>query len=212
MPELNFQMHDAKPQCQAAEPMLLFNLGIIETTQTPIQSVMLRCQIRIEPGRRRYRAAEQERLLDLFGTPERWGQTVRPMLWTHVSLIVPGFTGSTLVDVPVPCSYDFSLAVTKYFDALEDGDIPLCLLFSGTVFYESEQGLRVAQIPWEKVATYRLPAATWKKLMDLYYPNSAWLRLPKELFDRLAQYKSRRGLPTLERTLETLLAEEPVAP
>ena len=115
----------------------------------------------------------------------------------------------------MPCSYDFSLAATKYFAALEGGDLPLCFLFSGTIFYEAADGaLQVAQIPWEKEATFRLPAATWRALMDLYYPNSAWLCLRKDVFDRLDQYRSRQGLPTWEQALERLLAssEEPVTP
>ena len=125
---------------------------------------MLRCQVRIEPARRRYTPAEKERLLDLFGTPERWGQTLRPMLWTHVSAVVPPFEGEAVVDLPVPCSFDFSLAATKYFAALDGGEIPLCFLFSGTIFYEAaDGGLQVAQIPWEKEATSacrRRPGAT----------------------------------------------------
>ncbi len=172
----------------------------------------LRCQVRIEPAKRRYEAHQQGRLLDLFGTPERWGQTLRPMLWTHVSTVVPPFKGNTAVDLPVPCSYDFNLAATKYFHALDGGDIPLCFLFSGTIFYEAAEGaLQVAQVPWENQASFRLPAATWRELMELHYPNTAYLCLRKDVFDRLDQYRSRRGLPSWEQALERLLvaAEEP---
>jgi hypothetical protein len=107
----------------------------------------------------------------------------------------------------VPCNYDFSLAATKYFDALEGGDIPLCFLFSGTVFYQAEgRGLQAAQIPWDREAFFRLPATTWKELMALYYPDGAWLRLPRDVFDHLAAYRSDRGLPTLEDAVAALLA------
>jgi hypothetical protein len=218
MPDLNFMVEGAEPERFAAEPLLRFKLRLSENIAagarpTPIQSVALRCQVRIEPANRRYDAREKERLLDLFGTPERWGQTLRPMLWTHVSAIVPPFTAVGVVDLPVPCSYDFSMAATKYFAALEDGEIPLCFLFSGTIFYEAEEGtLRVGQISWEKEAYFRLPAVTWRGLMDQYYPNSAWLCLRKDVFDRLSRYKSRQGLPTWEHALERLLsaAEEPL--
>jgi hypothetical protein len=111
--------------------------------------------------------------------------------------------------MPVPCSYDFGLAATKYFDALGRGEIPLCLLFSGTVFYDSEErGLQVSQIPWDKEAYFRLPATAWKALMERYYPSGAWLNLRKDVFDRLNEYKSRRGLPTWEQAVEALLARE----
>jgi Family of unknown function (DUF6084) len=212
MVDLNFQVEKAEPQRVAAEPLLLFKLLVREVTPpggqpTPIHAVVLRCQVRIEPGRRHYTAAEQEQLLDLFGAPERWGQTLRPMLWQNFSAIVPPFTGSGTADLTVPCSFDFSLAATKYFAALEDGDIPLCFLFSGTVFYQSAlAGLQVGQIPWEKEAFYRLPVATWRGLMDLYYPNVAWLCLRHDVFDLLRHYKSRQGLPTWEQTIEQLLA------
>ncbi|HEY7422778.1 MAG TPA: DUF6084 family protein [Gemmataceae bacterium] len=220
MPDLNFQVEGAEPQRFAAVPILLFKLRIAEASTTsqqatPIHAIALRCQVRIEPTRRRYSAAEQERLLDLFGTPERWGQTLRPMLWTHISAVVPPFTGTGAVDLPVPCSYDFSLAATKYFDALQEDDIPLCFLFSGTVFYRTaEDTLQVAQISWEKEAYFRLPAATWRSLMDLYYPKSAWLCLRKDVFDQLNEYRSHHGLPTWEQTLERLLtvAEEAAEP
>jgi hypothetical protein len=220
VPDLNFRIDGAEPQRFAASPHLLFKLRITESVTpgecpTPIHAVALRCQVRIEPARRRYSAAEKDRLRDLFGTPERWGQTLRPLLWTHVSAVVPPFTGSHVIDLPVPCSYDFSLAATKYFDALEEDGIPLCFLFSGTIFHQMpEDALQVAQISWEKEASFRLPAAIWRELMDLYYPNCAWLCLRKDVFDALNQYRSRQGLPTWEQVLEHLLAaaEEPVKP
>jgi hypothetical protein len=214
MPDLNFQIEGAEPQRGAAAPLMLFRMRIAEPVPsgaktTPIHAIILSCQIRIEPGRRNYRPDEQERLRDLFGTPDRWGQTLRPILWTHASVVVRPFAGFAAVDLPVPCTYDFSLAATKYFDALEGGDISLCFLFTGTVFYEGEDGcLQAAQVPWDKEAYFRLPAATWRALMDLYYPNTAWLGLRKDVFDRLCAYKSCRGLLTWEQTVEALLETE----
>jgi hypothetical protein len=209
VPDLNFTVDRAEPLPYAASPHLVFTLKISEADAdgepTSIPAIALRCQIRIEPTRRRYEPPEQERLLDLFGEPERWGQTLRSMLWTHTSLVVPQFAGSTVVDLPVPCTFDFNVAATKYFDALEDGEVPLCLLFSGTIFYNDEGYLQVSPISWEKEANYRLPVRVWKAMMDLYYPNSAWLCLGRDAFDRLYQYKRDRGLPTWEQALETLL-------
>jgi hypothetical protein len=215
MLDLNFRVEKAEPVPHAAAPLLAFQLGIRgQDATTPVQSILLRCQVQIQPGRRRHDAREQERLLDLFDRPERWGQTLRPLLWTHTSMVVPPFTGSTVVDLPVPCTYDFSLAATKYFDALQEGEVPLLLLFSGTIFYQTEEaGLQAAQIPSDKEAGFRLPVQVWKSLMELYYPQSAWLCLRKDVFDRLQDYKSRRGLPTFERALENLLhAESQVTP
>ncbi len=212
MLDLNFQVEDARPERFAAAPLLNFRLRVSEDVAegmrpTPIHAVALRCQIRIEPARRQYDSQEKGRLLDLFGTPERWGQTLRPMLWTHVSAVVPSFSGAGVVNLPVACSYDFNLAAAKYFAALDGGEIPLCFLFSGTIFYEAAEGaLQVTQISWEKEAYFRLPSATWRELMDIYYPNTAPLCLRRDVFDRLDQYRSHRGLPTWEQAIERLLS------
>jgi hypothetical protein len=209
VPDLSFTVEGAEPGPHAATPLVIFKLRIAEAgaEATPISAVTLRCQIRIEPARRHYDPSEQGRLLDLFGEPGRWDRTLRDLPWTQVSLVVPPFCGSTVVDLAVPCSYDFSAAATRYFDALEGGDIPLVLLFSGTIFYHGEGGhLQVGPIPREKEAGFRLPVRVWREMMERSYPDGVWLCLPKGLFDRLSRYKSRHGLPTWERALESLLA------
>jgi hypothetical protein len=122
--------------------------------------------------------------------------------------MVPPFQGSTVVDLQVPCTFDFNLAATKYFAGLDDGEVPLNLMFSGTVFYEPDnRGLQVEQIPWDREARYRLPARIWKEMMEIYYPNIAWLCLRRDVFDRLSQYKMQQGIPTWEQTLERLIPE-----
>lgn len=215
MPDLSFEVEGAEAVPFAAAPLLNFKLRVANAVaDEPIHTVALRCQIQIDATRRRYDPQDQERLRDLFGEPERWSQTVRAMLWTFTSAVAPPFVGSIVIDLPVPCTYDFNVAATKYFYALQDGEVPLTLLFSGTVFYEAEDGaLQVAQISWEREATYRLPVQIWQAMMEHYYPNSAWLCLHQDVFDRLYRYKIRRGLPTWEQALESLLppdvAEEP---
>ena len=198
MPDLNFQIESAEAVTYAASPMMAFKLRVTNAkADEPIHSVALNCQIQIEATRRRYSEVEQARLLDLYGEPERWGQTLRAMLWTHASVLVRPFTGSAVVDLPVPCTFDFNVAGAKYFAGLEDGEVPLLFLFSGTIFYESETGaLQVTQISWEKEAKYRLPVRVWQEMMQHYYPNNAWLSLRRDVFDRLYQYKMQHGIPT----------------
>jgi len=208
MPDLVFVVEGAEAVPYAISPLLTLKLRVRNADELePIQTVMLRCQIQLEVTRRQYNAEERERLLDLFGEPPRWGQTLRPLLWANTNVVVPPFTASAAVDLQLPCTFDFSVATTKYFAGLEEGDVPLTLLFSGTVFYKAEGGaLQIAQIPWEKEAGYRLPVRVWRELMDSYYPNTAWLRLRRDVFDRLSGFKMRRGLPTFEQALERLLA------
>ena len=206
MPDLSFFIDGATPVPYAAVPLVAFQLRIENHHAEPVHSIALQCQIQIEAPRRGYSPDEQGRLDDLFGKPEEWGRTLRSMLWTHASVNVPSFTGSALVDVPVPCTFDFNVASTKYFYGLDHGEAPLCFLFSGTVFYQdAEAGLQVARISWSKEARFRLPVGVWKQLMDLYYPNCAWLNLRRDVFDRLIEYKQEHGIGTWEQVMERLL-------
>lgn len=207
MPDLNFEIKGAEPLPFAASPQLIFKLGISNAdAEQNVHTVALRCQIQIEAARRQYSDEEKARLRDLFGEPERWKETLRTMLWTHSERVVTPFTGSTVVDLPVACSFDFNLAATKYFAGLENGEVPLVLQFSGTVFYPGEDGaLQAAQIPWSAETKYRLPVRVWQEMMEIYYPNSAWLCLRRDVFDRLYRYKVRRGIPTWEQALENIL-------
>ncbi len=207
MPDLSFEIIGAEAVAFSTLPMLNFKLRIINSNkEEQIQNVNLKCQIMLAVTQRRYNADEKAKLHELFGEPERWSKTLRTFLWTHVTTVVPRFTGSTDVDLPVPCLYDFEVVSTKYFNALEDGEIPLTFLFSGTVFYEGEaRNLQIGQISWSKEATYRLPVALWKEVIDIHFPNTAWIRLPKDVFDQLYQYKITQGLITWEQVLVHLL-------
>lgn len=206
MPDLDFRVEGAEVLEYSAVPSLLFKLRIENLEEEPIRSISLNTQIRIAARQRHYEAVEQERLLELFGEPHRWGETLRSLLWTHNVLQVPRFSGSTAVDMPVTCTYDLEVVAAKYFYALEDGEVPLEFLFSGTVFYAAEGGwLQTARISWEKEAEFRLPVRLWKEMMEHYFPNSAWLRLRKDAFDGLYDYKVRRGFPTWEAAVESLL-------
>jgi len=209
MPDLTIAVEKVEVVPFAASPTLAFKLRVTnENPSEVIHTVVLRSQIQIEVTRRRYTPHEQERLRDLFGEPERWGQTLKKLLWTNTSTVAPQFTGATTVDLPVPCTFDFSVATTKYFDGLTDGDIPIFLMFSGTVFYaDPDGGLRVAPISWDKETKFRMPLAIWKDMMDRYYPNSAWLCLRRDVFEQLQEYKIRQGIPTWEHALEKLLAQ-----
>lgn len=207
MPDLSFQVEGAEAVAFSAAPLLAFKLRVTNANaDEAVQSVALRCQLQIESTHRKYTPAEQERLLDLFGAPERWSRTLRAMLWTHATVTVPPFQGSIVVDLPVACTFDFNVAATKYFAGLDDGEVPLNLMFSGTIFYEpANAGLQIEQISWDREARYRLPVRVWKEMMDLYYPNMAWLCLRRDVFDKLARYKMNRGIPTWEEAIESMM-------
>jgi hypothetical protein len=216
MPDLVFQVEGAEVAKFAASPHINFKLRI--TNSHPgetIHSVALRGQVQLEVTQRRYTSEEQKKLRDLFGEPERWSQTLKSLLWTHVQVNASSFQSTTVIDVPVPCTFDFNVGATKYFYGLNDGEVPLCFLFSGNIYYshDSNSALQIAPIPWDKEARFRLPIKLWREMMDTYYPQTAWLCLRRDVFERCYEYKVRHGLPTWEQTLERMLdAEEVVHP
>ncbi|MCU1420550.1 MAG: hypothetical protein JWN36_201 [Microbacteriaceae bacterium] len=205
--ELKFACLDAVSEKFAAGPTLNFKLAISESTGERVHAIALRVQIRIEPEKRRYSAEESARLDNLFGDPSRYADTLKPLQFAFANVMVPSFTGSTEVELPVPCTYDLETASTSYFHGLLDGEIPLLLLFSGTVFTKGANGFSVAQIPWSCEAEYRLPVAEWRLMMDRFLPNGGWLRVSRETLDALGAFKNARALPTWEHAIDALLDE-----
>ena len=209
IPELSFAVVDAARMEYAAVPTLRFGLEVGSVGGRAVSSILLDVQIRIAVRRRAYDESSTDRLFDLFGPRENWGTTLNSLLWTRTTLVVPPFTERTVVDLPVICTYDLEVSATRYFDALADGEVPLEFLFSGSVFYPGEGGgLQTARISWEHEAQYRLPVAVWKETMDRHFPGSAWLRLPKDSYDRLCAFRSRRALSSWDAVVGELLPEE----
>jgi hypothetical protein len=208
VPDLHFSIEGAEAVSNAAVPLIALKLRVTNFPASEvIHNLALRCQVQIEPSRRMYVQAEREQLLDLFGESERWSRTVRPLLWMNTGVAVPAFSDSLIVDLHLLCSFDFNVAATKYFHALNSGDVPLCVMFSGTVFYQgADAELQVAQVPWDREVSFRLPVSVWKEMMDVYFPNSAWLCLHRDAFEQLYQYKVRHGLPTWEQAIAHALA------
>jgi Family of unknown function (DUF6084) len=207
-PVLAFRVEDAGPLEHAAVPTIRFGLRI-EASARPVRSILLHTQVQIAARRRRYAQGEEERLHELFGERERWGSTLRTIPWTRQTQVVSPFTGEAEVDLLVPCTYDFEVAASRYLHALGDGEVPLELLFGGTVFYAAEGGLlQTAQIAWDREVDYALPVSIWRETMERYFPGTAWLRLRTDTFDRLHAYRSRNALPSWEDAIDALLREE----
>ena len=82
----------------------------------------------------------------------------------------------------------------------EDG-----LVLAADLYEPAGGALQIEQIPWDREAKYRLPVRIWKEMIDIYYPNVAWLCLRRDVFEKLSQYKMDRGIPTWEETLESII-------
>lgn len=207
MLDLSFRILNVAAMPYAAIPTVAARLLVKSAdAEQRVHSISLNCQVQLEPLRRSYSAAEEARLLDLFGERERWARTMKPMLWTNAVLKVAEFSGSTEIDLPLPCTFDFDVAATKYFYGLEAGKIPVSALFSGTIFYAGQDGaLQVAPIPWACEARFELPVQVWRAAIDAHYPDLAWMRVPKETFDRLYRFKVARGIPMWDQLLNQLM-------
>jgi hypothetical protein len=205
VPELSFSLLGVEIERYTVTPTLRFRLQI--TASQPVENIALQCQLRIEPMRRAYGGGEHDRLADLFGERARWGETLKSFLWTIVPVGVPRFDDATTVDLMVPCSFDFDVAATKYFHGVEGGEVPLAMLFSGSIFWRDDRDqLQISQLSWSSSLSHRLPARLWHELMNQYYPNAAWLRLDRDTFERLYALKRELGAPSFDSTLGQLLS------
>jgi Family of unknown function (DUF6084) len=204
---LRFVCTGSRPEPHAAGPALQLDLRVEDGTGRRVHAVALRVQIRIDPRPRRYSAEETARLTDLFGEPNRWGDTLQPLQLATVPVLTPSFTNSTTVAVNVPLTYDLDIAAARYLHGLDEGEIPLTLLFSGTMFYAGDTGVQLGLVPWHEEAEHRLPVAVWRAAMDEHFPGSGWVRLRRDTLDRLAAFRSAHTLLSWDDAVERLLKE-----
>lgn len=204
-----FTVLDIAATAYAAAPELTARIRIEEPTGQRVHAIALHCQVRIEPQRRRYELADEIGLRALFGDRDRWSQTLKPFQWMQCHTTVQGFTCSTEVDLALPCTYDFDVTGARYLHAIGEGDVPLLLMFSGTVFTRGAQGFGVQRLPWDSEARYDLPVRVWRDMIATYYPHSGWIRLDHDVLAALGDYRARHGLVSWEETVTRLLAAEP---
>ena len=207
-PDLEFAVLSARPVKYAAAPMLTLDLHISEAGGRDVYMLALTIQLMIEPARRRYDEPTRGRLVELFGAPERWGVTTRSLVWAQLDVVVPAFTGSTTVSVPISCHFDLELAAAKYLHSLPDGEAPLALHFNGMIYYPDDDGrLQMVLIPWSKSIDFRMPVSVWRETIEHYYPGTTWIAVRSQTFEALQQEKLARGLATVDACVSALLNE-----
>ncbi len=209
-PEPEFAVLGARTVRHAAAPTLAFDLQVSEPSGRDVYMIALTIQVMIEPARRTYDDVTRRRLVGLFGPPERWSVTTRSLVWCQLDVVVPAFTGSTTVAVPVACSYDLEVAAAKYLHALADGEAPLALHFNGVVYYPADDGgLQMVLIPWSRSIGFRMPIEVWNETISHYYPNTGWVALRSETLEALEQRRVDGAHATLDATVRRLLEEAP---
>jgi hypothetical protein len=205
-PEPEFQVLGATGRRHAAVPALDFDVHVSEPGGRSVYAIALTAQIMIEPARRSYDAETREKLVELFGAPERWATTTRSLVWHQADVLVPAFTGSTTFRVALPVSFDMEVASAKYLYGLSDGEVPLAFNFNGTVHYRGDDGrLQLSLVPWSCSAEYRLPVSIWRELIAHYYPHTGWVPVREATLQALQLEKARRGLPTLDACVAELV-------
>lgn len=208
-PEPEFEVLGARALRHAAAPMLMLDLQVSEPSGRQVYMIALTIQLMIEPARRGYDDITRERLAGLFGAPERWAVTTHSLVWAQLDVVVPAFTGSTTVAVPIACNYDLEIAAAKYLHALPDGEVPMALHFNGMVYYPNDQGgLQMVLVPWSCSIDYRMPVAVWRETIEHYYPNTGWVAIRSQTLHALERERLSRGLPTYDACIEQLLGGE----
>ncbi len=201
-----FSVLDVAPVAHAAAPTLEFTMHVSDPDGRDVHTIALSTQVRIDPARRRYDPETRERLVELFGAPERWAATTHPFQWARVDVLVPGFTGATSFNLQLPCSFDLELAAVKYFYSLADGEIPLSFHFTGMVLYAGEEDrLQVAQVPWSCMTQWLMPVERWREAIRAFYPDGGWVRLSTATLDALLARKALRGDHDFDQTVAGLL-------
>jgi uncharacterized protein DUF6084 len=204
LPEPEFWVLDVAPVAHAAAPTLAFRMRVRDRSERPVYTVALTVQIQLEPIQRAHDGATRARLADVFGDPERWGDTARGVLWTRRDMLVPSFRGATTFVLQVPCNTDLELATARYLEAVPEGEVPLSLHFNGSVFYSSpDDRLQITQVPWHAETQARLPIETWRAAVG---DRGGLARLRADTYAALRAYREARALPSLDAAVEDLLA------
>jgi hypothetical protein len=201
-----FTVLDIAATPYAAAPELTARLRVETASVVQVHAVALRCEVQIEPQRRRYDMDDAVGLRALFGDRDRWSQTLKPFPWMQSHTTVQGFTGSTDAELALPCTYDFDITGSRFLHAVGAGTVPLALLFSGTAFVRGAEGLAVERIPWDSEARYDMPVQVWREMLESYFPRSGWIRLEHDVLSALGDYRSRLGLVSWEEAVTRLLA------
>lgn len=202
VPAVEFAVTDVEPVPHAPVPLLRCSAEIEDPSGQEVYTVALAVHVQIDADRRGYDPSTRERLLDLFGEPERIPQTAGPLQLARIDTLVPSFRGVGRFTLDLPLSGDLELAATRYLASLRDGTVPLTFLFNGRVFYaDAADRLQVTLVPWSASARFRLPVETWWRLLD----ERGFVRVGAETFDALRRRRVALGLPTLDATIAELL-------
>lgn len=202
---LRFEPGDMRVSTSAALPHI--SLGVRVTAQpegTGLRGVTLHTQVQIEPAARAYTAVERERLRELFGDEIQWPGSLRSVVWTRVTTQLGAFQRTCVAEVELPCGADLELVANKYCFGIEGGEVPLRLLFSGSILYGDPQ-LQITPIGLDSELSLRLPLSLLREAIAQQHTQQMLIGLRRDVFERLYRYRRLHSLPNWEHVVERLL-------
>ena len=164
-----------------------------ERSGVRVHAVALRCQVRVEPLRRRYSDHEAARVVDLFGDRPRWGQTMQPLQLAFLAQVLPGFTGAARSTSRCRAATTSRSPPTSTSPGSRRATCRCCCCSAAGLHRRRRASISVEPVPWHKEAPVRLPVAVWREAMDAHFPEQAWLRLPP------GDVRPARGVPRPSR-------------
>ncbi len=205
--EPEFKVVSAEPVARSVEPALSFKGTITDASQRPVYLIALTAIVVVEPGKRSYAPGERERLMELFGGPERWASTTGAFRWAATSAMVHGFTGEGEFELVVPVSYDLEIASAKYFGALDEGGtVPLRFHFNGSILYERGDGrVQTTPVPWDRSERFEMPMEAWTTAHRRAPPLRNWVPLHSETVSRIEDLKAKMGAPTFDDAVTRII-------
>ena len=205
--EPEFKVVSVEPVARSVEPALSFKGTISDASMRPVYMIALTAIVVVEPGKRSYGPGERERLMELFGGPERWASTTGAFRWAGTQTMVHGFTGEGEFELVVPVSYDLEIASAKYFGALDEGgSAPLRFHFNGSILYERGDGrVQMTPVAWDRSERFEMPMDAWTRLTAEHHPFRNWVPLHSETVARIEGLKANMGAPTFEDAVSRIL-------
>jgi hypothetical protein len=205
--EPEFAIVSAEPVARSVEPALRFKGTISDASGRPVHTIALSATVVVEPGKRSYSPGERDRLVELFGGPERWASTTGAFRWASTGAMVHGFVGEGEFELVVPVSYDLEIASAKYFGALDEGGtVPLRFHFNGSILYDREDGrVQTVLVPWDRSERFDMPVDAWMRLSAEHHPYRGWVPLHTDTVARIEKLKAEMAAPTFDACVSELI-------
>ena len=173
-------------------------LGSRSVPVSPIYTIALRCQINVDPARRRYDADPASDCPSCSESPSGGARRPRASCGRASTCSSRASKARPTSTSRCPAATTSRSRPPDISRGLSDGAVPLSFHLSGSVFYKTSSGeLRITQVPWDIDVRYELPLAVWTDMMEHHYPEE-WLGAlrrenPEWPFE--VQGRARSGLP-----------------